>query len=186
MDEPIPYILELEIPVCPPRLDNVFRLHYHARNRLIQDHHSLIHHLTIGKKPNSPLKTCQITIIRHCPRFLDYDNLVSAHKGFVDGLVHAGVIKDDSYAVTGTWHVSQVFRSKKEGEPFTYLKVEGLDSPTKGKVQKGPQNKPSEERRESHRRMVKRLNGRYFKDQRVRVSRKSNSLRDLAPKPKPS
>lgn len=118
-----PYILELNIPLCPPRLDNLFRLHYHKRNKLIKEQHKLVHSLLIGKTIYPPLKKCTITIIRYCNRFLDYDNLVSCNKGFIDSLI-PGVIFDDRYSITGIWNVSQEFRSKKEGF-YTYIKIEG-------------------------------------------------------------
>lgn len=150
MSEPTPYILELFIPQCPPRLDNLFRLHFHARNKIVKSHHSLIHFHTLGKKPTSPLRKYQLTIIRYCSRLLDWDNVVSSYKSYVDGLVHASILKDDTYACSGPWNVTQVFRSKKEGESYTYIKVEGIQEPKQGKKQKSIEIKILEKKRENY------------------------------------
>lgn len=71
--------------------------------------------ITIGKKPKSPLVSAEITIVRHYYRFLDWDGCVASMKPVVDGLIHCGIILDDSYKVTGPWNVSQEFLPRKEG-----------------------------------------------------------------------
>lgn len=148
MSEPIPYILELTIPFCPPRLDNLFRQHFQKRNKEIKKYHAMIYYAVLGKKPITPLKRCSITIVRHCSRLLDWDNVVSSMKPFIDGLVHAGVLKDDTYAITGPWSVSQIFRSKKEGDPFTYIKIEGIQEAKQGPIKKSSKILLLEKKRE--------------------------------------
>lgn len=129
--EEIPYILELIIPFCPPRIDNIFRLSMHKRNREIKEQYGVISRLIIGKKPNSPLKKATISILRYSDRFMDYDNTVSSYKCFIDAMVLAGVLEDDSFKITGKWNVDQVFLPRKAGKPYSYLKIEGMQSSTK-------------------------------------------------------
>lgn len=78
--------------------------------------------------PDEPLKRCTIKIERCYYRFLDYDNSVSSLKPVVDGLIHSSVISDDSYKITGPWHIRQSFRPKKEG---SLLKVDIYERPYK-------------------------------------------------------
>lgn len=112
----------------PPRLDKTFRQHYHKRNKDIKEQYQLITSLVRGKKPSEPLKKCHLSIIRYSNRFLDFDNCVSSYKSYIDSLVLNGILKDDSWTITGPWSIDQKFISKKEGTPYTYLKVEGLNS----------------------------------------------------------
>lgn len=81
----------------------------------------LIFGMVRGKLPATPLKKARITITRHFWRTLDYDGLVGSMKPIVDALVTAGVLVDDSWAVTGPWVVSQEHRLKKDGPLLTVL-----------------------------------------------------------------
>jgi hypothetical protein len=137
--EKIPYVLELEIPFVPRRLNEVLRQNFYDRHHEFSEIYRLIHLLTVGKRPNYPLNNCKITIIRKVDkrRFLDFDNLVASFKPLVDSLTarHAGIIEDDNYDITGPWTVTQEIRPKKDG-PLTYLKVEGLQEATPRPYQK--------------------------------------------------
>ncbi len=46
---------------------------------------------------------------------LDFDGLVGSMKPVIDALVTCGVLKDDSWAVTGPWECKQIFRPKSLG-----------------------------------------------------------------------
>lgn len=123
--EKIPYLLELNLRFIPRRLNEVLRQHHMKRHSEISEIYRLIHLSTVGKRPNSPLEKCSITIIRHSSRSLDWDNCVSSYKPIIDGLVKIKIIMDDTWETTGPWTVLQSFRSKKEG-PLSYIKIEGL------------------------------------------------------------
>jgi len=76
------------------------------------------------KKPIKPLEKAKIDIVRYSHRTLDYDGLVGSMKPVVDALVSCGVLKDDSWKVTGQWNVNQRFRPKKDG-PLLEIMVRG-------------------------------------------------------------
>jgi Holliday junction resolvase RusA-like endonuclease len=51
---------------------------------------------TVGKRPPAPLKRAKLTLVRYSSVSPDFDGLVSSWKAPIDGLIHAGVIEDDS------------------------------------------------------------------------------------------
>lgn len=51
--------------------------------------------------PSSPLCTARVRFVRHSSLRPDYTNLVASFKAIEDGLVRAGVLSDDSFAVIG-------------------------------------------------------------------------------------
>ena len=119
---PIIYKLFFELPKVPPSLNKTFRTHYHVRNKLFKEWYTSVAIAVEGKQPPEPLDSCIIEIERCFYRFLDYDGLVASVKPLIDGLIHSGVILDDSYKITGPWKISQSFRPKKEG-PLIRVKV---------------------------------------------------------------
>lgn len=124
--EKIPYLLELELPFVPRRLNEVLRQFRLTRNDEFKEVYEWMRLLTLNKRPHFPLGQCQITIIRKVSkdRFLDWDNMVASYKPVIDGLVHANILMDDTYDITGPWTVTQELRPKKEGA-VTYLRIEG-------------------------------------------------------------
>ena len=116
--------LKIEFPHVPPSLNITLRTHYHKRNKLFKDYYNLISAVTRDQRPPEPLKKAKIKIERHFYRMLDYDNLVSSQKCIIDGLIHCGIIENDSWKILGVWDVNQIFRQKKLG-PLTKLEVVG-------------------------------------------------------------
>jgi hypothetical protein len=53
--------------------------------------------ITRSKRPEKPLESFKISITRYGARCLDYDNLISSFKPYIDGLKLSGVIKDDGW-----------------------------------------------------------------------------------------
>lgn len=80
------------------------------------------------RKPAKPLERCEIRIVRHSWRMLDFDGLVGSVKPVIDALVSAGVLMDDAWNVTGPWIVDQVFRPKSQGP---LLEIEVIERPAK-------------------------------------------------------
>ncbi len=120
------YKLDLTLHSLPDSLNKGLRGHrmkYFKKNARWD---MLIFGMARHKLPPTPLKKARITIVRHFWRTLDYDGLVGSMKPIVDALVDAGVMVDDSYAVTGPWNVTQEFRPKKEGPLLTVLVEEVL------------------------------------------------------------
>lgn len=117
------YKLTLEIPELPQSLNKGLRTYYKQRDKINKYWYEIIYYEVGRNRPQRPLEKALITIQRHSSRFLDYDNCVASMKPIIDGLVHARVLIDDSYKVTGPWNVTQEFRKKKLG-PFLLLIVE--------------------------------------------------------------
>jgi Holliday junction resolvase RusA-like endonuclease len=57
--------------------------------------------LTVVGKPQAPLKTARLKLVRHSSSCPDHDGLVSSFKTVIDALVRNGVLEDDSYAHIG-------------------------------------------------------------------------------------
>ena len=62
---------------------------------------------TLGKRPDIPLPTAKLTLIRYSSVSPDPDGLVSGFKAIVDGLVKAGILDNDRFKNIGmpnyTW-----------------------------------------------------------------------------------
>lgn len=115
------YSLELEVEL-PDSLNTTLRLNRFTRNKKNDYWDNLIFFLTKGRLPPYPLHSARLTFIRYHYRILDYDGFVGGLKPVADALQFAGVIKNDSYYVTGPWECSQLFMKKKEGSKL-WLRV---------------------------------------------------------------
>ena len=91
------------------------RTHYRERHKANKDIYTLVNFYAITQKPQKPFKNAKLTLYRFSNRSLDYDGLVASFKPWVDGLIHAGVIIDDNFKVTGKWIVDQFYRPKSKG-----------------------------------------------------------------------
>ena len=116
------YELEMRIPELPVSLNILLRMHWQKRNRYNNHWYKQISLASNGKKPKKELEQFKLTFIRYSNRFLDFDGCVGSLKPIVDGLIHAGIIKDDSYKMTGPWDVSQEYLPKSQGQ-YIYIKV---------------------------------------------------------------
>lgn len=88
----------------------------------------LIYAMVHDQLPTVPLSKAHIRLVRHSYRTLDYDGLVGSMKPVVDALVSAGVMQDDTWAITGPWEVDQVFRPKSDGSLLQILVTERAQS----------------------------------------------------------
>lgn len=109
------YQLYLKFDQLPVSLNKKLRSHRFKNHKENNQWDAIISCLASGKKPIAPLEKCSIVIVRHFYRFLDYDGCVGSMKPVIDGLKFSGIIKDDSYEITGPWHVTQIFRPKNMG-----------------------------------------------------------------------
>lgn len=113
------FTLSLEIPWNPLSLNKSLRSHWRKRGKLNKSWDVYIGAMLVRNKPPKPLERAQLIMVRHAHRMLDYDGLVGSLKPVVDALVTCGVLKDDSWKVTGAWVVDQQFRPKKNGPLLT-------------------------------------------------------------------
>ena len=116
--------IHLKIEAIPKSLNKKLRTHYHAANKEMKEWRNLIRIVSASKLPPEPFSKANLTIIRHYYRTLDFDGLVGSMKPVVDGLIHAGIITDDSWKVLGQWNVTQQFRPKKDG-PLLEIIIRG-------------------------------------------------------------
>jgi hypothetical protein len=109
------YSLKLHFTELPRSLNKGLRTHYFKRQKENQFWDILVASKCARCLPVKPLERAKITIVRHFWRQLDYDGCVGSLKPVIDALVTCGVLKDDSWNVTGPWVVDQKFRPKKDG-----------------------------------------------------------------------
>ena len=123
------YFLQLQFIETPKSLNKTLRTHFHGRNSQHKSWQMKVHSETKWQKPPKPLEHARIKIIRNAHRMLDYDGLVGSMKPVVDALVRCGILKDDSYKVTGPWDVTQKFRPKTSGQLLEIFVTEAQESP---------------------------------------------------------
>lgn len=116
------YELTLSLDQLPKSLNVKFTSNRWGRSKENKHFDQIIAMLSFKNMPKSPLEFAHISITRHFWRTLDYDGLVGSMKPVVDALVTCGVLKDDSWKVTGPWQVNQVFRPKKLG-PLLEIRI---------------------------------------------------------------
>ena len=70
--------------------------------------------ITRNKRPEKPLESFKISITRYGARCLDYDNLISSLKPFIDGLTLSGIIIDDSWKYIKQINTDQKISTEKK------------------------------------------------------------------------
>ena len=122
--------MKIVLPNLPPKEANPNNnSHYYTRSKVRREQQEQIigYVLSISKRPPEPLNKAHITITWKSAdnRNRDIDNLFSAMKGSLDGLVSAGVIIDDSAK-----HVSYTLKYEwGDGieESQTVIEIEGTE-----------------------------------------------------------
>ena len=105
------YILEIEIPTAATDANRTKGSNRFAHHSLFKKIKQDIEALVRGKKPDAPLGSFKLSVTRHGARALDYDNLISSFKPFIDGLVLSGIIEDDSWK-----YIRQINTDQKIGK----------------------------------------------------------------------
>lgn len=72
--------------------DGLIRQHFHAAKK-VKD--KILGDILAQKPERKKIKTCKITYIRYCKRYMDWDNAYASFKYIGDSLKAAGVIDDD-------------------------------------------------------------------------------------------
>jgi Holliday junction resolvase RusA-like endonuclease len=91
------YSITIVVPVLATDANNRRGKHWTQISSTNTKIKSIVRNLTTGKTPKKPLKKFNLSIVRHGPRSLDYDNLISSFKPYIDSLKHVGIIEDDSW-----------------------------------------------------------------------------------------
>ena len=108
------YYLQIEIPTAATdanRTKGSNRFAHHSLFKKIKQDMDL---LCRGKKPDMPLELFKLSITRHGARALDYDNLISSFKPFIDSLVLSKIIANDSWRYIRQINTSQVIGKEKK------------------------------------------------------------------------
>ncbi len=114
------YLLELELAVSPTDSNKILGRHWRSKHEVFERIKKEIFLKTRGKTPALPLEKFQLSFTRYSKKTLDYDNFVASLKAYIDGLVLAGVIKDDSWE-----YVKQINTDQKiSNEMLLKLRVE--------------------------------------------------------------
>ena len=88
--------LIIEIPLPTPSLNKLQRMHFHARTRLRRQYETICHFQATGANRAKRFEFRRVSITRHSPRELDFDNLVGGCKLLVDALERTGLIYCDA------------------------------------------------------------------------------------------
>lgn len=108
------YSITIEVPTAATDANKTNRGNKFAHNAVRQKIKQTVCILTHGKRPEKPLENFKLTIVRHGARTLDYDNLISSFKSFIDGLTVAGIIKNDSWKFIKQINTNQVISTEKK------------------------------------------------------------------------
>lgn len=117
-----PYRLEFFLNGVPESMNKVMRMHWAKRNGYFARWYQDVARAIGVRKPPQPLKRVRLIFERHAYRTLDFDGCVASMKPIADGLVHAGVLEDDTWKITGKWDVGQQYRPK--GQECVYVRVD--------------------------------------------------------------
>lgn len=109
------YKLHLVIQGNPKSLNQTIRSNHFRNYTEKKKWEQIVCYLCKGKEPTRPLVKYNLKITRHASRMMDFDGLVGSLKPLIDGLILAGIIKDDGWQNSGPWEIDQIFRSRKEG-----------------------------------------------------------------------
>lgn len=105
------YSLTIEIPTAATDANRTKGSNRFAHHALFKDIKNQINLMVRAKRPDRPLESFSLAITRHGARALDYDNLISSFKPYIDGLVLSGIIQNDSWK-----HIKQINTDQKIGK----------------------------------------------------------------------
>lgn len=110
-----PFSLFIKIDALPKSINQSGRLHWAVKNKIVSEWKNLVN-LAVGNRgPKEPLEKAEIIYTRYSSRCLDFDNLVNSYKAVQDGLVEAGVIKDDKVVNIGYPTYKWIKAPQKQG-----------------------------------------------------------------------
>ena len=89
-------MLTIEIPMPTPSLNQIQRMHFHARKRMRDNYERIFRSAATKLDIAKPHQFRQVKIERIGARLLDEDNFVGGCKLLIDALRRAGLIFDDS------------------------------------------------------------------------------------------
>lgn len=108
------YSLEIALSIAPTDSNKILGRSKFAKHSVFKNVKTEVMIACHRKKPEAPLERFTIKAERLAPRFLDFDNLVSSLKPYIDGLKLAGIIVDDTYDLLNHTNYFPVQTKSKE------------------------------------------------------------------------
>lgn len=93
------YQIILQIPGLPKMPNQLLHSHWTASHNNSKKWKNAVIAAVATDWPESPLESAEITCIRMSSVEPDYDGLAGSFKPIIDGLVQAGVLKDDNPSI---------------------------------------------------------------------------------------
>lgn len=106
------YRLVIELPGLPERANRLLGASRWKKHGNAVAWKRSVAAITMGCRPDQPLESVKLTLTRYNYRTLDFDSLCMTFKPVVDGLVECGVLKNDTWKITGPWDVRQEYTPK--------------------------------------------------------------------------
>lgn len=116
------YSIEFEIPTRDTDANKRRGRHWTTLKKTNDSIKSEVYLLTRDKVPVRPLERFLISITRHGARALDYDNLIGSFKPYIDSIVKAKIIRDDSWKYIRHIDADQVISEERK----LVIKIEEL------------------------------------------------------------
>ena len=108
------YRLEFELAGLPPTENS--HKHWAVAGRARKEWRQRTKLRVFMQRPAAPLESCKITCTRFSAVEPDRDNLARTFKSVVDGLVDAGIIKDDNPSIVKEFNCRWEKAPPKEGK----------------------------------------------------------------------
>lgn len=120
-----PFKTRILLAGVPASVNRTNGRHWGVRKKAT-DRWKLLVQCAVGyRKPNRPLNSFRLHIIRHSSNKLDRDNATASYKAIIDSLVSCGLIEDDRYSMMKALDVIQNYRPRKLGS-ITEIIVEEI------------------------------------------------------------
>lgn len=119
-----PYEICFRVPGQPETLNVMLRMNTFKRRKIKAEWEKMVWLLVRNQIPKEPLRKAFITFKLYRSRFMDWDGAVGSMKPIMDGIVKAGILKDDSYKITGPWDVTQ--HKCKPGEEMVECRIKQI------------------------------------------------------------
>lgn len=105
-----------------PTLNVYKRMHWAVIKKEKQHWIDLIRELTANNRPDKPLTSYTLELVRRSSVVPDYDGICGSFKIVIDALTSEGIIQDDKYTMTGPWNVTWEKCPPKKGNITVILR----------------------------------------------------------------
>jgi Holliday junction resolvase RusA-like endonuclease len=124
IEGPMSYRLHFTIMGLPKTTNAGGRSHWAVKVKESKSWKRSVYLASSSQLPQDPLSRARVYLTRHSSGKIDYDGLVSSFKHVLDGLVDAGVLKDDSMRVVDMFYLK---KPAKPGQGKIEVYVEEIE-----------------------------------------------------------